>query len=143
MNFLQNKKAFFGPGVGGPRKPISLVLGLAFVILGVIPLLNYFGVIGFSIPAITGIILWILSVVGGVILLWDAIDENMAIMGFGQQVRMASVVGGLVLLAVGIIPILNTFGIIGFTIPAVAAIIQNVLFALFGALILYGGTQGF
>ena len=129
--------------MGGPRKPVSLLLGLAFVILGALPLLNSFGVIGFALPPLQGLILWIVSVVGGVILLWDAISEGMAVMGIGQQVRMLSVVGGLVLLAVGIIPILNSFGVIAFTIPVIAAIIQDILFIVFGALLLYGGTQGF
>lgn len=127
----------------GPRKPVSLLLGLAFVILGGLPLLNQFGVLGFSIPQIGGVILWALALAGGIFLLWDAISENMAMMGLSQQMRLASVIGGLVLLAVGLIPILNSFGIIGFNIPEFAAIVQHVLFVVFGVLLLYGGTQGF
>ena len=146
MKILNSKKALFGPGggMGGPRKPISLLVGLLFVALGLIPLLFSFGVIGFDLPiSIAGIILWVLSVVGGVILLWDAIGENMQIMGIGQQLRMASIAGGLLLLAVGLIPILNQFGVIGFSIPEFADIIKNVLFVVFGGLLLYGGSQGF
>jgi hypothetical protein len=131
-----------GMMMGGPRKPISLLLGLAFIVLGGLPLLNRFGVLSFTIPPIGGIILWVLAVVGGVILLWDAISENMAMMGLSQQMRMASIIGGLVLLAVGIIPLLHSFGIIGFDIPEFAAVVQHVLFVVFGALLIYGGTQG-
>jgi hypothetical protein len=132
-----------GMMMGGPRKPISLLLGLAFIILGGLPLLNKFGVLSFEIPPVTGVILWVLAIVGGVILMWDAISEGIMAMGITQQIRMASIIGGLVLLAVGIIPMLHSFGMIGFDIPVFAAVVQHVLFVVFGVLLIYGGTQGF
>lgn len=139
--------AFFGKKgqmMGGPRKPISLVLGLVFLAFGLIPLLNQFGIIGFAIPPLPKIILYVLSVVGAVILLWDAISEGMtAMMGFPQMIRMATFVMAVVLLAIGLIPLLNSFGVIGFSLPTLAAIIVNVLYVVTGALLLYGGTQGF
>ena len=146
MKLLSGKKALFGPGggMGGPRKPISLILGAIFLVLGVVPLLNSFGVIAFSIPVIpTGIILWILALVGGVVLLWDAIGENLDIMGMQQQLKMATFVVALVLLAIGSIPILNSFGVIGFGLPAFIDTINNILFLVVGLLLVYGGTQGF
>jgi len=107
MKLLIGKKALFGPGggMGGPRQPISLLLGLIFLAFGVIPMLNSFGVIGFTIPIVpTGILLWAIALVGGVVLLWDALSEKMAVAGIGieSQMRMANIIVALVLLAIGI-----------------------------------------
>ena len=141
------KKGQFGMGMGmmGPRKPISLVLGLVFLAFGVIPLLNQFGVIGFSIPQLPKVILYIISLVGAVFLLWDAIGEGQMGMGMGmsQMLTPATFIMALVLLAIGLIPLLNSFGVIGFNLPEFAAIIMNILYVVTGALVLYGGTQGF
>ncbi len=127
----------------GPRKPISLVMGLVFLAFGGIPLLHSMKVIGFSIPVLPQTILYILSVAGAVFLLWDAISENMAMMGFAQMARMATFVMALVLLAVGLIPLLHSFGAIGFGLPEFASIIIDTLYIVTGFLLIYGGTQGF
>ena len=132
-----------GMMMGGPRKPISLILGLVFLVFGGLPLLKNFGVVDFTISGIPQVVLHILAVIGAVILLWDAISENMAMMGFAQMARMATFVVALVLLAIGLIPLLYSMGTIGFTLPALAAVIVNVLYVVTGALLLYGGTQGF
>ncbi|MBI2549877.1 hypothetical protein HYV83_01710 [Candidatus Woesearchaeota archaeon] len=142
-------KALFGKkgqmmGMMGPRKPISLVLGLVFLAFGLIPLLNSMKVIGFSIPTLPNIVLQVLGIIGAVILLWDAISEGMtAMMGFPQMIRMATFVMALLLLAIGLIPLLNSMNVIGFGLPALAAVIVDVLYVVTGALLLYGGTQGF
>lgn len=142
INLLSGKKAQ-GMMMGGPRKPISLVMGLVFLAFGGLPLLNNFGIVGFSIPPLPNTILHVLSIAGAVFLLWDAISENMAMMGLPQMIRMATFVMALVLLAVGLIPLLHGMGTIGFNIPELAEIIVNVLYIVTGGLLLYGGTQGF
>ncbi|MBI2580433.1 hypothetical protein HYV85_01355 [Candidatus Woesearchaeota archaeon] len=142
-------KALFGKKgqgmmMGGPRKPISLLLGVVFLAFGLIPLLNQFKVIGFTIPALPSLVLYVLSIIGAVILLWDAISEGMSMgMGMSQMLRPATFVMAIVLLAIGLIPLLNSINVIGFGLPALAATIVNVLYVVTGALLLYGGTQGF
>ncbi|MBI2143904.1 hypothetical protein HYU17_02005 [Candidatus Woesearchaeota archaeon] len=133
-----------GMGMMGPRKPVSLILGLVFLAFGIIPLLNQFKVIGFSIPALPNIVLHVISIIGAVILLWDAISEGsmgMA-MGIGAMLTPATFIMALALLAIGLIPLLNSLGVIGFNIPQLAQIIMNVLYVATGGLLLYGGTQG-
>ena len=103
--------------MGGPRKPISLALGLAFIILGVLPLLNKFGVIGFSLPPIPQMVIYVLAIIGGLFLFWDAMSEGMGAFGITQQVMFASYGVGLLALALGLIPLLNQFGVIGFSLP--------------------------
>ena len=130
-------------GQGGPRKPISLALGIAFLALGLIPLLNKFGIIGFELPTIPQMALYVLSVVGGVILLWDALAEGQGSFGIMQQVMFASYIVAVVVLAAGIIPLLNQFGVIGFALPGIVETILDGLFVAVGALLLLGGTQGY
>lgn len=128
----------------GPRKPISLILGLAFLAIGGIPLLKSMHVISLVIPPIPAIILQVLGIVGAIILLWDAMAEGMtAMMGFPQMVRMATFIVAIVSGAIGLIPILYSLKIIGFPLPDMVGTILNVLYILTGFLLLYGGTQGF
>ena len=145
FGILSGKKGFIGGmGMGGPRKPISLVMGLVFLAFGLLPILHSLGKIGFTISGIPQIVLHILSIAGAVFLLWDAISEGMtAMMGFPQMVRMATFGMAIVLLAVGLIPLLNGMGIIEFALPSLATIVINSLYAVTGLLLLYGGTQGF
>ena len=142
LNVLAGKRGMMG-AMGGPRKPISLVLGLAFLAFGIIPLLNHLGKISFSLPPIPQAVLYVLSVVGAVFLLWDAVSENTAMMGFPQMLRMATFVMALVLLAVGLVPLLHSIGKIAFDLPPIIGIIADVLYIATGGLLMYGGTQGF
>ncbi len=142
VKFLSGRKGQ-GMGMMGPRKPISLLMGIAFLALGGIPLLNSLKVISFTIPVLPQTVLYVLSSIGALILLWDAISENMAMMGFAQMVRMATFVMAIVLLAIGFIPLLHSMGAIGFTLPTLAGTIVNVLYVVTGGLLIYGGTQGF
>lgn len=116
---------------------ISLILGLLLLVLGTIPLLNQMGVIGFSLPAfLTGLIAKIflyLAALGGVWLLFDAFYEDAS-----DIMRWSSVLFGLVVLAAGVIPLLNQFGVIGFGLPFLNMTIYNVLFTLEGILLVIG-----
>ena len=142
MRLLYSSKGQMG--MMGPRKPISLVLGLAFLAIGGIPLLNQMHVISFTIPPLPAIILQILGIIGAVILLWDAMAEGMtAMMGFPQMVRITTFVVAVAIGAIGLIPVLHSIGTISFQLPELAEIILNVLYILTGFLLLYGGTQGF
>lgn len=129
--------------MGGPRKPVSFIMGLVFLAFGGIPLLHSMKVISFTIPVLPQTILYVLSVIGAVFLLWDAISENMAMMGGEQMLRTATFVMALVLLAIGLVPLLHSFGTISFTLPELAAVVVNTLYIVTGFLLIYGGTQGF
>lgn len=143
--FNLGKKAQFGMGMGmmGPRKPISFILGLVFLAFGGIPILNQMGKLSFTIPPFGNTVLHILSIFGAVFLLWNAISENMAMMGFAQFARIATFILALALLAIGLIPILHSMGTVGFTIPPLAAAVMNWLYVVTAFMLFYGGTQGF
>lgn len=126
-----------------PRKSISLILGIVFIVLGLLPILNSFKIISFVLPPIPEIILRILALIGGVFLLFDAVSEGQMAFGMTQYAMFASYIVGIGILLLGLIPILNSMSIIGFTLPALGETILNWLYLIVGALLLFGGTQGF
>jgi hypothetical protein len=132
-----NKKAQL---MMGPRKWISLILGFLLTVLGVLPMLNQYGVISFNLPAIPGIVLWILFVAGGVWLLVDATSEG-TLQGY---IMWPSVVIGVIVIGLGIVPLLGAsgLGIIGFSLPSIAKLISDVITVLAGFLLIGGGTFG-
>tara|TARA_Y100000310_G_scaffold144031_1_gene143358 strand:+ start:1334 stop:1735 length:402 start_codon:yes stop_codon:yes gene_type:complete len=120
-----------------PRKIVSLLLGFGFLALGVIPLLNKFNVIGFTIPAVPMLAIWVLCVAGGVFLIIDAVKEGME-----AALRIVTAIVGIVVLAIGIIPLLNQFSVISFQLPAIGQII-DFLFVGAGILLIIGGFMDF
>ncbi len=116
-----------------PKNWVAVIIGLLLLALGLIPLLNNFGVIGFGLPGfLNGIVskigLWIVAA-GGLFLLIDSFLED-------HSMRMISIVVALLILAVGIIPLLNSFGIIGFTIPFLSVNVYNIIFVIEGLFLL-------
>ncbi len=125
------------------RKTISLLLGIVFIILGIIPILNMFKVIGFTLPILPDILLRVLALIGGIFLIYDAMQEGQMAFGMTQYAMFASYILGLAILLLGLIPLLNTFGVLGFTLPAIGQVIIDWLYLVVGLLLLYGGNQGF
>jgi hypothetical protein len=95
----------------GFRGWASLLLGIVLVVIGGIPLLNKYGVIGFAIPQLSLYVLRILFVAAGVFMLWDAAHETVA----GARFFMwASILFGIPIILLGVIPLLNQYGVIAF-----------------------------
>ncbi len=132
-----NKKAQM---MMSPRKIISWVLGLLMLALGGVPLLNSMKVISFAWPTIPNIILWIFALAGGVFLLIDAIKEGMSMY---RGVMMPTLIVGLVVLALGLIPLLNSMGVIAFNIPQMVGIVMDIIYVVAGILLIIGGVVGF
>ncbi len=130
-----NKKGQMGMGSG--RKTFSIILGLIFLALGGIPLLNSLNVIGFSLPTIPMIVFWILALLGALFLIIDGFKEG-AEFGAKKTIGMISIVFALILIVFG----LGSFGILPFALPEVSVIIINILFAVAGLLLIIGGFSG-
>lgn len=129
-----DKKGMMG-GMGQGRKAFSIILGLIFLVLGVIPLLNYFNVISFSLPTIPLIILSILALAGAVMLIWDGFkEESQGIGGANKAIGIASIIVALILIVWG----LNYFGILPFSLPSIAKLIIDIIFTLAGLLLVIG-----
>ena len=87
------------------------MVGILVTALGLVPLLNTWGVIGFNWPEVVlnlipGVAIWALPALA-LFLFADAVDED-------DTIRAVTIVLGLVFLAFGAIQILNKFGVIGF-----------------------------
>lgn len=94
-----------------PTSIISLILGFILLALGLIPILNTWGVIGFGLPGflsgiLQGIIIYIVAAAGAWLLINGFLEDDAP-----RWITLA--IAGLVLI-MAIIPILNQFGIIGF-----------------------------
>ncbi|MFH1182090.1 MAG: hypothetical protein V1702_03985 [Candidatus Woesearchaeota archaeon] len=127
----------------GSRKIASYGLGFVMLVLGLIPLLNLFSVISFSIPVIPMMILYVLAVIAGILLFWDGISEGMSAMGMGQMLMFASYALAIASLAIGIVPILGALNVIAFSFGFIGTTIVYALFVIDGILLIFGGTQGF
>jgi hypothetical protein len=121
-------------GMGAGRQIFSGVLGLIFLALGGIPLLNELKVISFNLPTVPMIIFWILALVGAILLIVDGFKEEQ--MGFGARkiIGIISFVIALILIVYG----LGSFNILPFTLPAFSMIIINIIFVLAGLFLIIG-----
>ncbi|MBN2566538.1 hypothetical protein JXB02_00460 [Candidatus Woesearchaeota archaeon] len=117
--------------INEPKNLISLVLGLILLALGGIPLLNQFGVVGFNVPefllGLVGQVILYIIAAGGLYLIIEAFMEGMQ-----EGIGKVTFIVGLVVLAIGLIPLLFSFGVVQFTIPFLTSTVFNVLFVIEG-----------
>jgi hypothetical protein len=107
------------------RNWISFVMGLMLLVVGGVPLLFVYKVIGFTIPSLPALVFKLLAIVGGGLLLIDATKETV----HGRKVYMwLSILFGVPILALGLIPLLNQYNVISFEV-AVTELISNIIAA--------------
>ncbi len=73
---FMNKKGLFGSGMGGggsSMKGLSFLLGLIILAMGLIPLLNKFGVTHINFNGVTGTVLYVILTIAGLFLIIDAL----------------------------------------------------------------------
>lgn len=130
---LENKKARI---FTAPRDTISFFIGLLLAAFGILPLLFQWGVVKFQIPLIGNlavtVLVWIVAVAGLYVLI-DGFIEPPA-----HALHWMLILVGLVLAIIGLIPILNGFGIVPFTLPF-NDMIYRIIITLEGLLLMIGG----
>ena len=114
-----------------PKGWISMIVGVILLGIGLIPLLNSWGVLPFGLPGfltslLSGIVVYVLAI-GALYLIIDAFMEDV-----GDPIGMTTLIVGILIFALGIITLLNSFGVIGFSIPFLNEMIYNILFAIEG-----------
>lgn len=88
-----------------PRSLPTLVLGLLVLVMGIFPLLNQFGVLSFNLPYTpAGLVLAIILTLGGGWLLIAGFMED-------DFIKVVSIILGIIVLVLGILPILSQIGI--------------------------------
>lgn len=122
------------------RDTISFIAGLVLAAFGIIPLLGTFKVIGFKLPAFllnlpTTVLVWVIAVAGLYIVIDGFIEPPMHIF------HWALIVGGIAMAIIGLIPILFTFKVIGFTVPFLGTnlVVYQVLIAVEGLFLAIAG----
>ncbi|MCX6706958.1 MAG: hypothetical protein NT001_02345, partial [Candidatus Woesearchaeota archaeon] len=105
-----------------PRDTISCILGLILLAFGVIPLLSTLKMISWNLPSFltnlpTGVLIWVVAIAGFYILIDGFIEPPMHIF------HWLLIFAGLIMMVIGLIPILHSFGTIGFTIPGMDSLI--------------------
>lgn len=122
-----------------PKYWVSLILGLIVTALGVIPLLQLWGIIDFTLPGFLlfswDILLWITAAVGAYLLIDSFISEQDTLM-------WVSVVVAVLILAITVIQILNNMGIVGFAVPLLNLTVLRVLFTIEGIGLIIAGILG-
>ena len=116
-----------------PTSIFSLILGVLLTALGIIPILSSFGVIGFGLPGflngfVAAIVVYI-AAAAGVWLLVDGFLED------DSWQKITLLIGALILI-LAIIPILNQFGIIGFSLDFMTYQVWQYIITLEGLLMI-------
>jgi len=109
------------------KKITSFILGVIFLAVGVVPLLNDFGVIGFNLPLLSfafSFAFWLFTI-GGIFILVDAHLED-------HTLKVPSTIIGILLMAIGVIGILSGFGIVPFAIPFMTPLVLEIMFTIEG-----------
>ncbi|RMF56152.1 hypothetical protein D6745_00180 [Candidatus Woesearchaeota archaeon] len=107
----------------------TLILGLILLVLGVIPFLNKFGIVSFGLNFLP--IMQFVSYIISIAALWLIIEGFME----DEGVKIITIIVGLIILAIGVIPLLNSFGVISFAIPFLSVTLYNIIFILEGILL--------
>lgn len=132
VRLFQSKKGLWEGG----RSWVSLLVGFVLLVLGIIPLLNGWGVISFALPSfLTSLIaiaaLYIISA-GGFYLLIDGFLE------WGNPMAWLTFVVALIVLAIGTIPLLNQYGAVTFTVPFLNLTVYYIIFTVEGFFLFIG-----
>ena len=118
----------------GFRSWLSMIFGLVLLALGGIPVLNLFGAISFTLPPLPSLVLKIVFIVAGALLLWDAQHEIYNNKGF----MWMSIIFGLPILILGLIPVLNQFGVISFgSETIIPQMVSDILSGLAGIILFF------
>jgi hypothetical protein len=122
-----------------PRDTISFFVGLFLFVFGVLPLLIRFGILKWSLPSFLialpfAIAVWVIAC-AGLYIVMDGFIEPPA-----HSLHWFLIVAGVVLFAVGLLPILHTFNVIGFGMGFLDnLLIYQSIITVEGLLLMIGG----
>jgi len=112
---------------------ISMPLGIILLVMGIIPLLQTLGVIGFGLPGFlagaVGTFIPFIIAAAALFLIIDSFLEDIS-----SGIGLTTAIIGLIILVLGVIVALNSLGVIGFSIPFLSMLIYNIIFIILGIL---------
>jgi hypothetical protein len=122
-----------------PRDTISFFIGVLLTVVGLIPLLIFFKLVSWTLPKFMtslpfSIAVWIIAVAGLYVVI-DGLIEPPA-----HNLHWFLIVAGLVLFVVGLLPLLNKFGVLGLNIPFLKnLVVYHAIITVEGVLLIIGG----
>ena len=118
-----------------PKKVQYMLHAFFLLLLGSVPILYYFKVIGFSMADLVALryIITLVVVMSGRELIVSGMHEN------HKGIRHASIAIGVVIITITVVPALATFGAITFSLPQYPAAIDSILY-ITGSILLFAGT---
>ena len=118
---------------GWPTLGLGFIVGLA----GLLSLLGGLGVLPFSVGFLSvlyvNLAMYIFAALGLLVVIEDAMNLSM-----GGAMAWGGLFIGLLFLAMGIVNILNKFGVLGFGVPGLPEMVFHALFMLLGAALVMG-----
>src|SRR3989338_2410973 len=116
-----------------PKNLFSLIAGAVLAALTGIPLLNQWGVIGWNLPDALqslplNLIMWVVAVGG----FWLIIESHFE----SHSLKPVFLFVGLIILALGLIPILNSFGYLPFGLGFLSESVWKVILCIEGILMM-------
>ena len=118
----------------GGKSLSSIVAGIIILFLGLVPLLNDLGIIGFSIPKIPKIVLQIILTVAGFYLIIDGFFE----LGMHPGLAWISILFGAACTTAGVLATLSDFNSFSMSLAFMTSTVINILFILIGFLLFIG-----
>ena len=112
----------------GIRSWISMILGALLASVGVIPILNSMGIVAYTLPPVPELTLTIIFILAGIFLIWDATHEVYS----ARMFWVLSMAFGLPIFVLGLLPILKSYGYIGFSLPLAGSYLMHLLTAAAG-----------
>lgn len=115
------------PWENEPKNWMALIGGILLTALGLLPLLNKWGILAFpyfSSNLFVSLAAYVIAA-GGIWLLIDSFMED-------DAMRVISIIVAIVLIILGLIPVLATFKVIGFNIPFLTTTFYHILFVVEG-----------
>ena len=122
------------------RTLFSVTVGLISLALGLIPILNQFGIISYELPfSIGGLILPVLMIIGAIILFVDASDASVDFVQYGAILSgIVVIIIGSGVIAASFIPSLSFFNtVIGIQWA------KEILLIVSGFFLVIGGIMGY
>ncbi len=122
-----------------PRDTLSFFIGLFVTAVGLIPLLNSWGLIGFNIPLISNlsakVLIWAVAIFGAYVLIDGLIEPPM------HSLHWILIIAGGVMMITGLLPILNSMGVISFSLSFLEGntMIYRILLSIEGISLVIGG----
>lgn len=121
----------------GSKSLLSLLIGASLIILGIIPLLNLLGIIGFGLPEFPQVLLQLFLGISGFYLIID----GFMVITMHPVLTITDILVGLAVASMGMLPLVNNLTGMIISLTFLNGIIVYICFALAGILLIINSVN--